>query len=61
MILCSTVSVSWTNPITDPPETSSPAEAVALNSHFLVRSSPSASTPRVMNTPMVSSSDSRGR
>ena len=61
MTLCSTVSVSWTVPITVPPETSSPTETVALNSHFFFISSPSASTPRLMNTPIVASRSSRGR
>ena len=60
MTLCSIVSVSWTVPITCPADNSSPTLTVGTNSHSLVRSSPSASTPLVMKTPIVSSSLGRG-
>ena len=60
MILWSTTLVSWTVPMTSPPETLSPAWTVALKSHFFVRSSAGTSTPRGRLLPwtffMISSS-----
>ena len=61
MILWSTTAVSWTVPMTSPPDTAAPASTAGVKSHFFSRLRAGTCMPRRMVAPAIFMISSRGR